>query len=63
MAHSRKSSRKLSDDLARRRKISVPEAAAILNVHPDTFKKHYPNLVQKIGPRLERVNLADVLAI
>jgi hypothetical protein len=53
----------LPDALALRRRIPVPEAAAILDVHPDTFRAHYSNLIIRVGPRLERVELGEVLNI
>jgi hypothetical protein len=45
------------------RKISVQEAANIIDVHEDTFRKHFGHLIKKVGPRLDRVELADVLSI
>jgi hypothetical protein len=53
----------LPDALALRRRIPVQEAAAILGIHEDTFRKHYSGLIRKIGPRLERVELGEVFAI
>jgi hypothetical protein len=63
MARPRKAATPLSPDLTRHRKISVQEAADIVDVHEDTFRKHFSHLIKKIGPRLDRVELADVLAI
>jgi hypothetical protein len=55
--------KQLPEALALRRRIPVPEAAAILDIHEDTFRKHYPDLITRVGPRLERVELGTVLAI
>jgi hypothetical protein len=59
----RKAAHKLSPELARHRKISVQSASGVLDIHEDTFRKHYGHLIVKVGPRLERVELEDVLAI
>jgi hypothetical protein len=46
-----------------RRKISVPEAAALNNIHPATFKRHYGHLIRKISTRREAVELGDALSL
>ena len=53
----------LPEAVALRRKITVPEAAAIVGVHEDTFRKHFSHLIQKVGPRLDRVRLGDALKV
>jgi hypothetical protein len=53
----------LPPELARRRKISVQEAANLVDLHEDTFRRHFGHLIKKVGPRLDRVELGDVLAI
>jgi hypothetical protein len=63
MARPRKVDIPLPEAIALRRKISVQEAASMVGVHEDTFRKHYPKLIKKIGPRLDRVTLGDVLAL
>jgi hypothetical protein len=63
MSRPRKSATKLAEPLASRRLIPLAEAAALINVHEDTFEDHYGHLVVRIGPRLKRVPLQDVLAI
>jgi hypothetical protein len=47
--------------LALKKKVSVPDAAAINDVHPATFKRHYPHLIKKIGKRREVVELGDAI--
>jgi hypothetical protein len=44
------------------RHISVPEAARLLAISPDTFKRHYGRLIKKISPRRNVVKLRDLLA-
>ena len=63
MARPRKASTPLPPDLIRHRKISVQTAADIVDMHEDTFRKHYGHLIKKLGPRLDRVELKDVLSI
>jgi len=63
MARSRKAATPLPPGLTQHRKISVQEAADIIDVHEDTFRKHFGHLIKKVGPRLDRVELADVLSI
>ena len=63
MVRPRKAITPLSPDLTRHRKISVQEAADIVAVHEDTFRKHFGHLIKKVGPRLDRVELADVFSI
>jgi hypothetical protein len=44
-----------------KRKIPVPEAAALNSMHPATFKRHYKHLIRKISPRREAVELGDAI--
>jgi hypothetical protein len=44
-----------------KRKISVPEAAALNNLSPDTFTRTYPHLIKKVSPRRNAVELGDAL--
>ena len=51
-----------ADDLKRqlsplelKRKISVPEAAALNDLSPDTFERTYPHLIKKVSPRRKAV--------
>jgi hypothetical protein len=44
-----------------KRKISVPEAAALNNLSPDTFARTYPHLIKKVSPRRNAVELGDAL--
>jgi hypothetical protein len=53
----------LPEAVALRRKITVNEAAALVGVHEDTFRKHFSHLIQRVGPRLDRVRLGDALAV
>jgi len=43
--------------------IPEQEGARLLNIHPDTFNRHFGHLAIKVGPRLRRYRLGDVLAI
>jgi hypothetical protein len=54
---------KISDlsPLELKRKIPVPEAAALNSMHPATFKRHYKHLIRKISPRREAVELGDAI--
>jgi len=63
MARPSKSTIPLPEAVALRRKISVAEAASINDIHEDTFRKHFPHLIKRVGPRLERVELGDALSI
>jgi hypothetical protein len=47
--------------IERRRKISVPEAAKLANVSEGCFRKHFPHLIRKIGPRRDVVELGHAL--
>jgi hypothetical protein len=42
--------------------VSVPEAARIMGVSPDTFKRHFKHLIRKPTPRRCTVKLRDLLA-
>jgi len=44
------------------RHVSVPEAARIKGISPDTFKRHYSHLIRKPSPRRCTVKLRDLLA-
>jgi hypothetical protein len=63
MARPSKPTIPLPEAVALRRKISVQEAAAMVGVHEDTFRRHFSHLIKRIGPRLDRVTLGDALAI
>jgi hypothetical protein len=41
--------------------ISVPRAAAIKGISPDTFKRHYADLIIKASPRRNTVKLRTLL--
>jgi hypothetical protein len=41
--------------------VSVPEAAKIKGISPDTFKRHYSHLIRKPSPRRCTVKLRDLL--
>jgi hypothetical protein len=47
--------------LDRWRRIPVQDAAALLSIHVDTFEAHFGHLIEKVGPRLRRVELGRVL--
>jgi hypothetical protein len=63
MAAPRKIPSPLPEAVALRRKISVQEAASMVGVHEDTFREHFPHLIKRVGPRLDRVVLGEVLEI
>jgi hypothetical protein len=63
MARPRKVDIPLPEAVALRRKISVQEAASMVGVHEDTFRRHFGHLIRRVGPRLDRVTLGDALAI
>ena len=42
--------------------VSVPEAARIKGISPDTFKRHYSHLIRKPSPRRCTVKLRDLLS-
>ena len=44
------------------RHISVPEAARLKGISPDTFKRHYAHLIRKQSTRRSTVKLRDLLA-
>jgi hypothetical protein len=43
--------------------IPVRDAAQLNGVHEDTFKKNYPHLIRKVGPRKAAVTLRDALTL
>jgi hypothetical protein len=49
--------------LVLRRKISVREAADLNNVSEDTFRRRHSDLIKKISPRRDAVELGDALAV
>jgi hypothetical protein len=63
MARARKVDIPLPEAVALRRKISVQEAASMVGVHEDTFRRHFSHLIKRVGPRLDRVTLGDAIAI
>ena len=42
--------------------VSVPEAAKIRGISPDTFKRHYAHLIRKVSPRRSTVKLRELLS-
>jgi hypothetical protein len=43
--------------------VSVREAARLRGIHEDTFRRHYPHLIQKLSTQRHGVRLGDVLAL
>jgi hypothetical protein len=43
------------------RHVSVPEAAALKGISPDTFKRHFAHLIRKPSPRRTTVKLRNLL--
>jgi hypothetical protein len=48
-------------ELQLEQRIMVEDAAAIHKVHATTFKRHYSHLIEKFGPRCQRIKLRDAL--
>jgi hypothetical protein len=47
--------------LARRRKISVREAAELNDVSEATFRRRYPHLIRQVSQRRQAVELGDAI--
>lgn len=52
---------KLSLELEKKRKISVPQAAEFINVSEDTFRRHYGHLIEKVSPRRDAVTVGKLV--
>jgi hypothetical protein len=46
-----------------KQKISVPKAAALNDMSPDTFERHYGHLIKKVSPRRNVVELGDAITL
>jgi hypothetical protein len=44
------------------RHVSVPEAAKLKGISPDTFKRHFGHLIRRPSPRRSTVKLRDLLS-
>jgi hypothetical protein len=53
----------LPDALALKRKIKVKQAAALLDMHEDSFRKHFGHTIIRLAPRHDVVELGVVLAL
>jgi hypothetical protein len=53
----------IPEDLKPRRKVRVPVAAALNGMSEATFRRNHPNLIQKVSPRCDVVDLAAALAL
>jgi hypothetical protein len=53
----------LSTELERKRLVPLGQAAEILTISVDTFKRRYGGLIKTISPRRRGVTLGDVLDI
>jgi predicted DNA-binding protein (UPF0251 family) len=42
--------------------VDIPEAARLMGVSEDTFRRHYSHLIRKTSPRRRTVKLRDLLA-
>lgn len=51
----------LTPEQEKRRRISVQQAAELKGISEDTFRRHFPHLIEKITPRRDVVRLGDVL--
>jgi hypothetical protein len=53
----------LSGELQLRQKIRVADAARLVSLCEDTFRKEYPELIRNVTDRIQVVELGDALAI
>jgi hypothetical protein len=53
----------LTPEQERRRLVTIEQAAEILAMSEDTFRRHYSHLIRSISPRRRGVPLGDVLDI
>jgi hypothetical protein len=53
----------LSEKAERRKKIPVADAAKIVNMSENTFRRHYAHLIKQLSPGIQAVTLGDVLDI
>jgi hypothetical protein len=53
----------LSTELERKRLVPLGQAAEILAISVDTFKRHHSDLIKTISPRRRGVALGDVLDV
>ena len=51
------------DWLARKRKISVKEAAKLNDMSEDSFRRHHRNLIKQVSARRDAVELGDALDV
>lgn len=51
----------LPPELARRRRISVRQAAQLKGVSEDSFRRHFADLIEQTTPRRQTVRLIDVI--
>jgi hypothetical protein len=51
----------LSPEQELKRGISVDQAAEIKGISPDSFRRHYAHLIEKVTPRREIVRLGKAL--
>jgi DeoR/GlpR family transcriptional regulator of sugar metabolism len=54
---------RLATELLRKQKVSVKDAAALLNVSEDTFRRNHKSLIRQVSARRQAVEVGDVLAI
>jgi hypothetical protein len=53
----------LPEALALRRKIKVKQAAALVGMHEDTYRKNFGHTIIHLGPRLDVVELGVALSL
>jgi len=53
----------LPETILLRRRVPVKEGAALLDMHEDTLRKNHPEVIEKYGPRLERVEIGRILEL
>ena len=59
----KRSSNPRIDDPESNRVVSLRTAAQVLGISVDTLRKHYPELIVRVGPKRVGMWMSDVLAI
>jgi hypothetical protein len=53
----------LSPEQERKRIVTIPQAAEILAISEDTFRRRYGHLIRSLSPRRRGVSIGDVFDI
>ena len=51
----------LPPELEKRRRVSVKVAAELKGISEDSFRRHFPHLIDQTTPRRQTVRLGDVI--